>query len=218
MNLKQVMYNYGVMPVMIASHLWTDAYLLKKIAQLANRVIKKIFKSDTAENLAVNLIGKTSELAQRSIELMNWKTAGMTFAVSCLGIYLNKKKCILLYQKVPQFIRKSWSYTHPFSLLKTKTAHQTADWYKKATYQENAISQTNLGIFYYNKQDYAQAAELYKKAADQGFARAQYNLGVCYEHGQGVNQDYDQAADWYKKAADQGNTNAQEALKKLKKT
>jgi tetratricopeptide (TPR) repeat protein len=61
-----------------------------------------------------------------------------------------------------------------------------------------------LGLSYYEKEDYEQAVKYFKQAAELGHAGAQCNLGVCYSYGRGVAQDDKEAVKWYRKAAEQG--------------
>jgi len=74
---------------------------------------------------------------------------------------------------------------------------------------QNETSLFDLGIEYYQKEDYEAALLWFKLAAEQGFANAQYNLGVMYDQGQGVAQDYKEAVRWYRQAAEQGLAKAQ---------
>lgn len=77
---------------------------------------------------------------------------------------------------------------------------------------ESAEKQYELGIEYYNNQEYSKAVEHLRKAAEQGNADAQCWLGICYVNGDGVTQNYTEAAKWIRKAAEQGNADAQYCL------
>ena len=70
---------------------------------------------------------------------------------------------------------------------------QAVNWFRKATEQNYAPAQYNLGVCYENGQglvkDYVEAAKWFRKAAEQNLASAQFNLGVCYYDGQGVAKD-----------------------------
>ena len=83
---------------------------------------------------------------------------------------------------------------------------------KQLALNGDAIQQTNLATFFYEKNDYKSAAKWYKKAAKAGISQAQVNLGVMYSLGRGVSQNYKLAAYWYKKSAKQGNSSGQANL------
>lgn len=74
---------------------------------------------------------------------------------------------------------------------------------------ESAEKQYELGIEYYNKQEYAKAVEHTLKAAELEHADAQFGLGFCYYNGIGVAQDFSEAVKWFRKAAEQGLPEAQ---------
>ncbi|MDR2463570.1 MAG: hypothetical protein LBD30_07305 [Verrucomicrobiales bacterium] len=69
-------------------------------------------------------------------------------------------------------------------------------------------AQYELGVIYYQAENYLQATGWLLRAARQGHADAQSQLAVCYTFGHGVPQDRDKAIDWLTKAANQGNANA----------
>ncbi len=71
--------------------------------------------------------------------------------------------------------------------------------------QNNEESLYQIGMTYYNKQDYANAVDYFKQAADQGDVNAYNKLGYCYRFGKYVNKDYQQAFYWYQKSAEQNN-------------
>ena len=69
-----------------------------------------------------------------------------------------------------------------------------------------AEAQFNIGLCYYNLNNFFKAVEWWQQAASQGDADAQCDLGVCYQFGKGVSQNYYKAFEWYQKSANQGNT------------
>ena len=83
----------------------------------------------------------------------------------------------------------------------------------KATEQNLAMAQNNLGVRYDNgdgvAKDPVEAVKWYRRAAEQNLAMAQYNLGVCYDQGEAVAKDPVEAAKWYRKAAEQNFAKAQ---------
>ena len=68
-------------------------------------------------------------------------------------------------------------------------------------YSQDATSQYNLGLTYFNgqgvEQDYKEAVKLFRKAAEQGNASAQCRLGAMYGIGIGVTEDYIEAYKWF---------------------
>ena len=97
---------------------------------------------------------------------------------------------------------------------------EVMDLYRKATNENDAVAQNNLGYAYdFGKgisEDKEEAVKWYRKAAEQGYASAQYNLGYAYAHGEGVSEDRAEAEKWYRKAAEQGHEKARLWMKKLK--
>ena len=110
----------------------------------------------------------------------------------------------------------------------------TAEWYRKAAEQGDAVAQFNLGFmaeqgdavaqynlgFMYANRDgdpknRADAIKWFYKAAEQGNADAQYNLGAIYLGGAGVPKDRAEASKWFRKAAEQGHKYAKWFLEKL---
>ena len=90
---------------------------------------------------------------------------------------------------------------------------EVMDLYRKATNENDAVAQNNLGYAYAHgegvKLDKAEAVKWYRKAAERGNASAQYNLGLAYDYGKGVSEDKAEAVKWYRKAAEQGHATAQ---------
>jgi len=90
-------------------------------------------------------------------------------------------------------------------------------WYLKASRQEHAAAQNNLGASYFlgegvAHKDEAQAVFWYRKSAEHGFASAQFALGLCCLEGRGCPKDEVQAAQWFMKAAIQGDAEAEYRL------
>ena len=73
----------------------------------------------------------------------------------------------------------------------------------------NDTAQYNIGITYYDKQDYIKAMEWFEKAAANGNANAQTLIGHMYVNGLGVKPDYAKAIEWYEKAAVNGDATSQ---------
>ena len=69
---------------------------------------------------------------------------------------------------------------------------------------ESAEKQYELGIEYYNNQEYSKAVEHFRNAAALGHAEAQYSLGCLYYYGIGVTQNYTEATTWIRKADEEG--------------
>ena len=86
---------------------------------------------------------------------------------------------------------------------------------KRTAEPQGADAQFNLGLEYYDYENYAEAVKWYRKSAEQGYVAAQFNLGWCYENGLGVEKNSTEAWRWYQYAAEQGDSKAQAALKRL---
>ncbi len=67
----------------------------------------------------------------------------------------------------------------------------------------------NIGLSYYDNEDYGKAIDWFFKASDNGDANAMLYIGKCYEFGLGVNKIYAYAAKWYHEAAAWGQSEAQ---------
>ncbi len=76
----------------------------------------------------------------------------------------------------------------------------------------NAQHLYDLGIEYFNSQNYENAIECYSKAAELGLPEAQNELGNMYYFGLGVERDYLKAFNYYRNAAKAGYVNAQYSL------
>ncbi len=86
---------------------------------------------------------------------------------------------------------------------------QGAALYNGLAKKENAEELYEMGMRFYDAENYAEAVKCYRKAAEQGHAAAQNALGFCYRYGLGVEQNDTESVKWYKKSAEQGNANAQ---------
>ncbi len=97
---------------------------------------------------------------------------------------------------------------------------EAREWFEKASAQNYAKAQYNLGIQYTDdtdgyvtRQDYRKAQELWEQAAGQGYARAESALGWLYSGPRaGMPAEYPKARHWYEKAAAQGDAYAQMRL------
>ena len=65
--------------------------------------------------------------------------------------------------------------------------------------------QINIGMKYYDKEEFEDACEFFLKAAEKGNKVAQYNLGMCYLE----MRDDKEAMKWFRKAARQEVVEAQ---------
>lgn len=111
MDLKQAAYDYGFMPSMIASHVFVDTYILKKIAEASNFAIKKVFHSYGAENFAEDLIRQSPSLVKRSICLLGWQPALIVFFLSLAAFFLELKFFNSLYENSKQPFKKLYPIT-----------------------------------------------------------------------------------------------------------
>ncbi len=85
---------------------------------------------------------------------------------------------------------------------------QSQQWLTKAAMAENAEAMSNLGVIYYQQQEYQKAFEWVSKAAQTGYPHAQFHLAIMFEQGQGCEVDTEQAWYWVKEAAQQGQLDA----------
>ena len=76
----------------------------------------------------------------------------------------------------------------------------------------NAQHLYDLGIEYFNSQNYENAIECYSKAAELGLLEAQNELGNMYYFGLGVERDYSKSFNYYRNAAKAGYVDAQNSL------
>ncbi len=76
----------------------------------------------------------------------------------------------------------------------------------------NAQHLYDLGIEYFNSQNYENAIECYSKAAELGLPEAQNELGNMYYYGWGVERDFSKAFNYYRNAAKAGYVDAQNSL------
>lgn len=57
----------------------------------------------------------------------------------------------------------------------------------------DARFQNDLGLFYFDRNEFTKAKDWLEKAATQGDAFAQYNLAGMYYNGEGIKQDFQKA-------------------------
>lgn len=92
-------------------------------------------------------------------------------------------------------------------------------WYKLVEEQDDLLkstAQVNIGICYYNLENYSEAIRWIRKAAEAGLSHAQFLLGISFLTGQGTIQDTQEARKWLQLAAEQGHKYAKTELEKLK--
>lgn len=82
-------------------------------------------------------------------------------------------------------------------------------WLTKASEQNNPEAQNELGSYYHDKQELAQAIALFQKSAQRHYPAGEYNLGNCYYNGSGVDRSFEKAAEYYQQAARGGYAPAQ---------
>jgi TPR repeat protein len=69
-----------------------------------------------------------------------------------------------------------------------------------------------IGLKFYNEEQYDKALKYFLLEADKGFANAQNNLGYMYQNGYGVEKSDMKAVQYYQLAADKGLASAQNNL------
>lgn len=84
---------------------------------------------------------------------------------------------------------------------------------------KKAIAQVqyNMGLDFYEQEQFKNAVFWYKKAAEGGDADASYNLGEMYRDGDGVPSSKSKAIKWFEVAKKNGHTEAQAAIDAIKK-
>ncbi|MBQ3605041.1 MAG: sel1 repeat family protein, partial [Muribaculaceae bacterium] len=85
----------------------------------------------------------------------------------------------------------------------TANKEKAAQWYYKATINNNAEAKQKLYSFY--------SKEL-EKAAKGGDAQAQYEVGMDYYSGEGIAKNTETAAKWFHLASTQGHEEAKKML------
>ena len=97
--------------------------------------------------------------------------------------------------------------------FKNKNYSEAVKYFRKAAEQGHALSQSYLGVCYYEgngvSKNESEAVKWYRKAAEQGERTAQFNLGNCYYYGIGVSKDLLESVKWFKRSAEQGVIEAQ---------
>jgi uncharacterized protein len=81
---------------------------------------------------------------------------------------------------------------------------ESANWYRKAAHNGNAVSQVYLGDVHRGRGEYEDAVKWYRKAADQGYPGALIPLAQMYGEGRGVTRDAVKAVELYRKGAEKG--------------
>ena len=102
-------------------------------------------------------------------------------------------------------------------------SEKAREWFEKASTQNYAKAQYNLGMQYTDdtdgyvtSQDYVKARELWEHAAMQGYRRAESALGWLYSGRRaGIPPDYAKAREWLEKAAEHGDAYAWTRLAQL---
>lgn len=93
-----------------------------------------------------------------------------------------------------------------------KDEQQSLQWLAKAAEQGFAPAQNDLGGYYLDQKDIANAAPLLQAAAEQGYAPAQFNFGVMLVRGDGVQKNEEAGVALIQQSAAQGFPPAQQAL------
>lgn len=93
-----------------------------------------------------------------------------------------------------------------------KDEQMALDFLVKSAEQGYVPAVYDMGSFYLQQGNTAQAAPLLQAAAEQGYAPAQFNLGVMLVRGDGVAQNEELGVQLIRQAAEQGFQPAQQAL------
>lgn len=132
-------------------------------------------------------------------------------------IYIDGK----MVGETPKFVKEILIGQHEIKLLKeghedyNKSVEITRDCNIQVVAsleKYNAQHLYDLGIEYFNSQNYENAIECYSKAAELGLSEAQNELGNMYYYGWGVERDFSKAFNYYRNAAKAGYVDAQNSL------
>ena len=107
----------------------------------------------------------------------------------------------------------AWCYHN--GLAVNKNYMEAIKWYKLVE-EHDVTAQVNIGICYYNLENYNEATRWVRKAAEAGLSHAQFLLGINFLTGQGTIQDTQEAQKWLLLAAEQGHQDAKTVLEQLK--
>ena len=77
-----------------------------------------------------------------------------------------------------------------------KDSEQALYWWNQGDKQGDAVSQVNLGAFYYEEKQNDKAFRFFRKAAQQGNVPAMYHTSMMYAHGKGVLKNNTQSYKW----------------------
>ncbi|MGX9463038.1 DUF4145 domain-containing protein [Shewanella sp. A14] len=86
--------------------------------------------------------------------------------------------------------------------------NQAETWLTLAANAENAEAMSNLGVLFYQNQQFEQAFLWVSKAAKTGYPHAQYHLALMLEQGLGCQIDITVSHKWMQEAAEQGQLDA----------
>ena len=82
-----------------------------------------------------------------------------------------------------------------------QNTEQAIFWFEKSAKQGSSRAQCNLGIIYFEAENYSQAKEWFEQSASRGNSLAQYYLGRIYYKGLGVAANPFKAKGWFEKSA-----------------
>lgn len=132
--------------------------------------------------------------------------------------YENGQQIVTLDELVAEYVLKMFEiykkYVESYKkCVETNNFEKAIEYYKETISYDNKIADEffQIGIDYYNKQEYIKAIAYFKascdselftytKAYDEKNKYAYYNIGLCYEFGLGVKKDYHKAKDYYYKS------------------
>ena len=132
-------------------------------------------------------------------------------------IYIDGKKV----GETPKFVKEILIGRHEIKLLKEghEDYNKSVEITRGCNIQVVALLEKynaqhlyDLGIEYFNSQNYENAIECYSKAAELGLPEAQNELGNMYYFGLGVERDYSKSFNYYRNAAKAGYVDAQNSL------
>lgn len=191
-----------------------------------NREIAKkwwIKAAEMGNTGAMSFLGISYELGTGNLQTaIDWYTKGAklgdTNCMNCLGNVYRKQENYSLamkwYKKAANAEDKNDDAMNSLGLMYSngegvKEDQEIAkEWWLKAANEENVEAMNNLGWYYEQKENYAQAFLWYQKSAENGNEDGMFELGCAYDFGRGVLQNKRKAFELYKKAAEKGHNQA----------
>lgn len=97
------------------------------------------------------------------------------------------------------------AYIYHYGLANdVKDDEQAIKYWSMASEQNHGQAQFELGLLFYNHEDFTNAIKFWELSLDNGYTEAMSNIGQCYDQGLGVDCDEVKALEWFNRAAENG--------------